>query len=308
MDAKRDKFYITAEFYLVFMTIIWGGTFIFIKLSLDSLSPSLFLILRFTIALGCALIFWKSDLSKVNRSTFGIGLLVGLVMFGGYYFQTAGLEYTTATQSGFITGAYVVIIPMLESIWTRRIPKFSILLAVVIVFIGIFLISIGDKGIDTQDFHFALQWGDILTLIGAFFFALYILLIDIVSKKYHEVSLILGQLTAASILAGILLGIDWFYDPSKVKMEFSNSAWFGIFYTGVIATIVPVWVQTRFQKAVTPTRAGLIFSLEPVFASLFAFFVVGELLGVIGLIGCSIVFVGVILTSIPHKKIRNHEN
>lgn len=312
MDQNFKNWRLRSELFLVLMTVVWGGTFIFIKLSLDTIPPNLFLAIRFGIALLFSLLLWGSSLREVKLHGLFIGMTVGVVMFLGYYFQTTGLETVSATQSGFITGTHVIITPIIESIWMRRLPPVRVLISVAVVFSGILLISFDSLEIDAsiwmsvlsldfwKDIGFQMPEGNILTLLGALSFSMYIVLIDRASRKWKETSLLIGQLTTAFLLASILALMNGNFDLGSFRPN--RQALFGIFYTGIIATILPVLIQTRYQKAVSPTRAGIIFSLEPVFASIFAFLVVGELLGKVGFIGCGFVFLGILLSILGKKK------
>lgn len=306
MIVSKKKFLISAEFFLVLMTIIWGGTFISIKMSLSEFSPFQFLLLRFFLALVVTLFLYFPKRKELHLTSVLHGLWVGVVLLSGYFFQTLGLENTTATKSGFITGAYVIFTPILESIIIRKIPSIRILISAGIVFIGIYLISIDPHHLEVIEesinevYWWFLSEGDFLTLIGAFCFALYIVVIDRASRLWNETSLMVGQMVSAFFITVFVYSIfnsnyDW------RGFNFSYSAWWGVVYTGIIATIVPTWVQTKYQKAVTPTKAGIIFSLEPVFASFFAYLIAGEVLGWIGFLGCALIFIGILLSLEPKQ-------
>lgn len=303
MIFRRDNWKLGAEFYLVLMTVIWGGTFISIKLALVEVSPFAFLFIRFSLALLVVGILYFPKRKEIHFPSLRNGLWVGLILFSGYFFQTTGLEGTSATKSGFITGAYVIFTPLLESILLRKIPPPKVLLSVLIVFTGIYLISSDPSHLDSYngseeesgDYGFFLSKGEALTLMGALGFALYIVVIDRVSRVMNESALMVGQMISAWV---VTLFLFLFLDTEFRFRDFSPgwNGWWGLLYTGIIATIVPTLVQTRFQKAVTPTKAGIIFSLEPVFASIFAFFAAGELLGWTGFLGCGFVFGGILLS------------
>jgi len=302
MNLSKSIFGIKAEFYLILMTVIWGGTFIFIKLSIESLHPSLFLTIRFGLALLGSILIWNASLKKIPIHSLRIGFLVGFIMFLGYASQTLGLEYTTATKSGFITGAYVILTPILESLWFRKVPQGKLMIAVLFVFMGLFLISFGTDNPYNWTFSDPVNLGDVITLLGALFFAIYILLIDRTTKHFNEQGLFFGQLTAAFLLSLIYFLIQSsLSNQSLVPSSWERIAIFGLVYTGILATIVPLLIQTRYQKAVSPTRAGIIFSLEPVFASIFAFTVAGESLATMGWLGCVCVFIGILISEINWK-------
>ncbi|MCC5813987.1 MAG: DMT family transporter [Leptospira sp.] len=306
MIFRRESWKFSAEFFLILMTVIWGGTFISIKLALEEVTPFLFLFIRFGLALSVTLLIYLPRRKEIHLQSVFHGLWVGCILFSGYYFQTTGMEGTSATKSGFITGAYVIFTPLLEAIILRKFPSIRVLASVVIVFIGIFLISSdplhteGMLSLDSEDrsssnTEFFLSKGEALTLMGALGFALYIVVIDRASRIWNESSLMVGQMISAFSIAFLLF---LFLEPDFSWKEFSPgwNGWWGLVYTGLIATIVPTLVQTRYQKAVTPTRAGIIFSLEPVFASIFAFLAIGETLGLPAFLGCGLIFLGILLS------------
>jgi drug/metabolite transporter (DMT)-like permease len=283
------------------MTVVWGGTFIFIKISLNSVDPILFIALRFGVALLGALLIWRSSLHEIPKDSYFVGLAAGSLVFLGFALQTIGLESTSATKSGFITSAYVVFIPIIESIWYRKFPSLVRIISVIVVFFGIFLISFGKNSLYDWKFEDPISWGDWITLFGAFIFALDIVIIDFTSRRWNEKGLLFGQISGSFFLSLISLSVHIFFFKKKILLDWSAIAFFSIFYTGIFATILPILIQTRFQKAVTPTRAGIIFSLEPVFASLFAFVIAGEVLQILGWIGCIVVMCGIFMSEIPWK-------
>jgi len=303
MIFHRGSWKFTAEFFLILMTIIWGGTFISIKLALDEISPYRFLFLRFGIAFLVTCIIYSPRRSEIHCKSVLHGLWVGIVLFSGYLFQTLGLKDTTATKSGFITGAYVIFTPFWEAIFLHKIPKKIILFAVAIVFAGIYLISMdtesslerGSLSMELSSGEFSFSKGEIFTLLGALCFALYIVVIDRASRFWNEPSLMVGQMGSSFLIAFLLL-LSFEFDTMLQSLGLGLYGLWGLLYTGFIATMIPTLVQTRYQKAVTPTRAGIIYSLEPVFASFFAYLAARETLGILGFLGCGLIFSGIILS------------
>ena len=170
---KMSSFYVdqmkkyTGEFALLFNTLIWGGTFALIKNAFSDISPLLFLGLRFTIAALIFLPFVYSSLKKTNKQTLIAGSILGFFYFAGFTAQSLGLNLTTATKSGFITGTFVVFIPILQLIIERRKPKWFNMLSVFLVLIGLIMLS--SKGENILDFIKQLgsdfNLGDLLNII-----------------------------------------------------------------------------------------------------------------------------------------------
>ncbi|TGL60423.1 DMT family transporter [Leptospira sarikeiensis] len=294
------------EAALIFCTLIWGGTFSATKLSLVSISSCLFIGIRFAIASFVFLIYIyfknrKEQVSypefKTNRSLYFLAFLLGFWMFMGFAFETIGLKYTTATKSGFLTGTLVVITPILQTIFLKRMPSSGNLLGVIVVMLGLFFLSAESRG-ENNEFVISLQTGDVLTLAGAFFFSLYIIYVDKASKSCPLDILLLSQTLVTSIFSFMLAFVlDWTeFEPLFIKMD--SKVMPALFYNGLISSVGTTFLQTKYQKGISPTRAGLIFSLEPVFSAILAYFTLEERLDSIGLIGCSLVLTGVLLAEL----------
>ncbi|MCW7489209.1 DMT family transporter [Leptospira meyeri] len=291
----------TPELFLVIAAILWGGTFVVIKLALDSVPPFLFLAVRFWLAGIITLFLYRKTLfSKENRRWDYIlpAFFVACSALLGYAFQTIGLVYTTATQSGFMTGAYVVFVPLLQIAIERRLPSVRTWVAVLIVVIGLFMISQNGKSYDEILGSMEFGFGDGLTLIGAFFFAIYIILIDIFSKKIPTQILVSFEILLIAIVSTTLFPVESIILNQKISVQFDLKFWIGIFYTSVFATIFTTQIQARYQKAVPPARAGLLYSLEPVFSFFLAYLVLGERLGTIGAIGSGLTLFGIVFSEL----------
>ena len=286
------------ESALLIVTLFWGATFVIVKESLGDISSMLFIAFRFTIA---GILFTPFIIKKHIKFTLSAvisGGLLGLLLFGGFATQTVGLKYTLATKSGFITGSSVVMIPIFQTIIEKRLPTKGAILGTAFVLVGILFLSSGGNSIFTfletlgNNFNF----GDFLTLICAVFFALYVVYLDIISKKYDFWLLIFMQIAVTGILsfvAAFLFGIS---NIEPLKVNFSNNLIFGLLYTSIFATLITTALQTKYQQLISPTKAGIIFSFEPLFAALFAFFVISEKISTLGLFGGLLIFVG-LLTS-----------
>ncbi len=291
------------EIALVSITIFWGVTFAIIKLALDDISPMFFISIRFTLAALILLPFlWKPLLSS-SFDTIKAGLFLGLLYFIGFATQTVGLYYTTATKSGFITGTFVIFIPILQMIIEKRAPSRGNIIGIVLVVIGLILLS--SKGITILDIISELgsnfNFGDFLTLICAFFYALYVVYIDILTKKFDYKPLIILQVLFTAAAGFVFTFLFSYTGIETLRYDFNQTVILVILYTAVFSSVLATALQTKYQKTVTPTKAGIIFSLEPIFAALFAFLIIDERLSSFGILGCIFIFTGVLVSELLDK-------
>jgi drug/metabolite transporter (DMT)-like permease len=290
----------TGEIALLFNTIIWGGTFALIKNAFTDISPLLFLGLRFSIAALIFLPFVYASLKKTNKQTLIAGSVLGFFYFTGFASQTLGLNLTTATKSGFITGTFVVFIPILQLIIEKRKPKWFNILSVFLVLIGLIMLS--SKGENAIDFMKQLgsdfNLGDLLTLLCALLFAFQVVYVDVFTKKYEYLPMVFVQLFITGIGGFILSFIFSVSALETVKFTFNTTVVTAVLYTAIFASIIATVIQLKFQKFVSPTKAGIIFSIEPIFAAVFAYFLLSEKISNFGLIGCVLIFIGLIVSEI----------
>ena len=288
------------EAALLFTTVIWGGTFAIIKSALGSISPMMFLTFRFSIATIIFLPFVFSRLKKLDRESIRQGLILGFLYFGGFASQTLGLNYTSATKSAFITGTFVIFTPIFQIVIEKKLPGKGNIIGILLVASGlIFLSSRGTNFLDIiHELGTNFNIGDYLTLVCAVFYSLYIVYLDIVSKKIDTLSLVFMQIavTAVGAIAGAMLfeasGIE------AVKFILNKDVIFAVIYTSILATILTTTLQTKFQKYTTPAKAGIIFSFEPIIASVVAFFLLSEKISNFGLAGCIFIFCGLLISEV----------
>ena len=290
----------TGEIALLFNTLIWGGTFALIKNAFNDISPLLFLGLRFGIAALIFLPFVYSSLKKTNKQTLIAGSILGFFYFAGFTAQSLGLNLTTATKSGFITGTFVIFIPILQLIIEKRKPKWFNLLSVFLVLIGLIMLS--SKGENAIDFIKQLgsdfNLGDLLTLLCAILFAFQVVYVDVFTKKYEYLPMVFVQLLITGIGGFIISFIFSISALETVKFTFNTTVIIAVLYTAIFASIIATVIQLKFQKFVSPTKAGIIFSIEPIFAAVFAYFLLSEKISNFGLIGCVLIFIGLIVSEI----------
>lgn len=249
---------------------------------------------RFGIAALLFLPISFQSLLKFDRRVVGRGLILGLLLFAGFAAQTVGLQYTTASKSGFITGMLVVFTPIFQLFIERRPPKVGNLIGVLFVFGGLYLLT------SPQGAEF--NRGDVLTLMCAVLFALYIVYLDIFTKEYDATQLTFLQMVVTIGLAcvGTLL---WEHPHFKLTLGLAMS----IGYLSILATLVTLSLQTRFQKETTPTRAAIIFSLEPVISAVLAYLIERENIGRLGVLGAAIIVAGLLISELSDCIFGNDE-
>ncbi|MDR3609010.1 MAG: DMT family transporter [Ignavibacteriaceae bacterium] len=290
----------TGESALLFTTVIWGGTFAIIKTALGSISPMMFISLRFSVAAILLLPFVFRKMKKLDLRSVKEGIILGLLYFGGFASQTIGLNYTTATKSAFITGTFVIFTPIFQIIIEKRPPSKGNILGIILVAGG--LIFLSSKGTNLAAIIHELgtnfNVGDYLTLICAVFYSLYIVYLDIVSKKIDYMPLTFMQIavTAAGGITGAIIFQATGLEISRFILN--KDVIFAVIYTSILATILTTTMQTKFQKYTTPAKAGIIFSFEPIFASIVAFFLLSEKISNFGLFGCIFIFFGLMISEV----------
>ena len=277
-----------AELALAFCTFLWGSTFVVVKNSLDRSSVFVFLAVRFSLAGLCMALFGWRVLRDLRREEIFAGVRLGFFMFGGYAFQTAGLQYTTASNSGFITGSSVVLVPLILALfWGKRLTLW-VYFGTIAAAGGLYFLTVPASGIA----H--LNRGDVLTFFAAASYAVHIILVGEYTREHSTAALSVLQVLACSGMAWVAaLGahaIRW----QTIRFESSRSLWLGVAVCAVFATAVAFSLQLWAQQYTTPSHAAILFTLEPVFAVATSYVLLGERLGVRSLIGAGLVLAGIL--------------
>jgi len=274
-----------AEGVLVALTMIWGSTFVVGKIVLENMSPLQMIAVRFVLSTAFFLAFFSRRIFPLDRRQLIRGGILGIFLFLGFVAQTVGLTFTSASKSAFITGMMVVFVPLLQVIIERRVPKVGNIAGVAFVSAGLwFLTSPSGSSFNT---------GDALTLLCAVLFAIYIVYIDVVAHDMSAMQLTFVQMATNAILA---LGATLAFDTLPTRLPAGTVV--AVLYLTVFATILTTFMQTRYQKETTPTRAAIIFTIEPVVAALSASTVLGEQIGLGGVVGGSLIIGGVLLSEL----------
>jgi len=212
------------------------------------------------------------------------GGLAGLVLFAGASLQQVGLLYTTAGKAGFITGLYVVIVPLLGMLW-KQWPGWGGSTGAAIAAVGLYFLSV------TEEFNLAP--GDAWELAGAFMWATHVLILGWLSPRVNVLKLACAQYAVCSCLSLLVAGY-----AETITAYGLREATIPILYGGVMSVGIAYTLQVVAQKVAPPTHAAIILSLEAVFAALAGWLILGEVLTTRGLVGCGLMLAGMIVAQI----------
>ena len=280
---------------LLLVTFFWGVTFPVVKFALQFSSPDTFLALRFLIASAVMGLFLRSGRKNLNRNTVLHGIMAGFLLFLGYYFQTVGLDYTSAAASGVITGVYVIILPVLSYVYlSSRISRVDIL-ASLIAFSGLILMSISSGTYGTT------LLGNLLTLICGIAYAFQIIYVSKHSSKLDSSAFTFYQLAFVTVFSALTIPIS----PGGIGTVNTDVVLAALF-TALVGSVFGYYVSTVALIYVDASAAGIIFVGEPIFAALSSVVLVHEVLSRVVIAGAILMVIAMFLTTVD-KYLREHK-
>lgn len=245
-----------APWALLAVSAMWGISFVWMKDILDQQDVYSFLVSRFLVAAAAMIAIRPKVLKQLNRDLIVKGMFVGSALGAGYIFQTLGLDRTTPAITGFITGLYVVITPLLAFIFLKEKLTPVIWGYVLLAVLGLAVLSIEGWSIGT---------GELLVLASAVFFALHIILLGSWSKNFDAYALTVVQLTSCAVVAAIPASFNGYQSPPDLQV------WLVVLFTAIFATAFAFVIQTWSQARISTTKVAVILTMEVVFAALFSF-------------------------------------
>ncbi|MGQ9631738.1 MAG: DMT family transporter [bacterium] len=263
---------------LVAVTAIWGWTFTVVRDAVSVYGVLGFLAIRFMVATGSLGIF---SARRLTPGTLAVGGGIGVVLAIGYLLQTLGLRYTTPTNSGLITGLFVVFAPIADRFLFGVHPNRAFLVSVGASLTGMVLLT----GRSPEE----LRIGDILTLGCAASFGVHIALLSRYAREHDAGALALAQMGSAAIL----FTIAWMLFEPLVWPQ--PMVWFAIFLTGIVASAAAFYIQTFVQQRLPAVRTAVILTMEPVFAAIFGYFLAGDRLSPIQILGALLILTALAL-------------
>ena len=266
---------------LIAVTAVWGVTFVQVKDAVAIYPLFAFLALRFAIASCTLAVPGGGRLKTLGRDGTIGAAIAGTLLGAGYALQTAGLERTSVSSTGFITGMYVVLTPLLALTLFRVRIGGRAWLGVGLATVGLALLS----GI-----HGSSALGDLLVLAGAAVYSLQIVLMERFAPRFDALAFTLVEMVAA--FAGLLVVA---VASGQLSVPHGWTVWGALLVTGVFASALAFLAQTWAQRRATATQTALAFSLEPVWAAFFGVTLAGDRLGAVGWLGCAVIMAGIVL-------------
>ena len=288
----RAKLYeYRADLLLLTVAIAWGVTFLMVQDAIESTPVYAFLFFRFTLASILMFFIAYKFLKETNIQTVLYGVILGLFLFFAFATQTFGLAHTKSSIVAFITGLNVICVPFLAYFIFKDKVRRNVFIASLIAVFGLYLLTMSGK--------LTLGTGEFLTLICAFLFALQIIFTGKFSKQVNVYLLVLYQLLTVSILS---LGFSLVLDDTTFGIEYDYTFYKAVFVTAIFATVYAFLIQTYMQQFTTATKTAIIFTMEPVSASIYGYFVGGEILTSIQIFGAALIIVATLVSELQFKR------
>lgn len=284
-----------ADLLMLLTALIWGTGFVAQTAGMDHIGPYLFSGLRFALGSLCLVPLILRNAKKarapeplLNRGMLRAGIIMGLALALGINLQQVGLLFTSVTNAGFITGLYVIVVPLLGLLLGHK-TGLGTWLGCLLAVVGMCLLSIGDN------FHVAS--GDWLQLIGAFVWGGHVVLVSLFASRHDPIRLAFLQFATCSVVS-LLLAV--LFEP--IALDAIIAAGPALLYGGIVAVGVGYTLQVVAQKHAIASHAAIILSLEAVFAAIAGAWILGEALQLRGYIGCGLMLAGMLLAQLWPKK------
>ncbi|KGR90491.1 multidrug transporter [Ureibacillus massiliensis 4400831 = CIP 108448 = CCUG 49529] len=278
-----------ANLLLVIVTMFWGMSYMFMVMGLETLEVFNTVALRSLIAFILAgLIFYKK-LMKLDKKIVLYGLIQGFFLVGAIGFPMIGVMTTPTANAGFLVSLTVVLVPIMTSIIDKKLPTRTVCIAIICTMIGIIILTFNSS--------LTLQIGDIFCLLTAFSYSIYIVLNGKFTKNVDSLAFGIYQMGFAAIISGCICLL--FETP---QIPSTSNSWIAVLGLGILCSAFGFIGQTVAQQYTTPTHTGLIFSLEPIFAAIFAIIFLGESITIQLIIGGLFIFGGNIIAQLEHFK------
>ncbi len=268
---------------LIVVTAIWGSTFIVVQNAVSQMPVMDFLGIRFTIAAVVMIALRPTCLRGMTRQGLLRSVVLGVVLGLGFITQTYGLQHTSAAVSGFITGMFVVLTPIISWAFLKRKPGSSIWFSVAIATIGLGLLSLRGWSMGT---------GELLTLLCALFFSLHIVGLGEWAARHNAYGLAFLQITVVAVISMVAA------TPDGITLPPNATVWGAVILTAVFASAMGFLIQTWAQALISPTRAAVTMTMEPVFAGFFAVIIGGDHLTARIIIGAAFVLIAMFITNL----------
>ncbi|WP_422656895.1 DMT family transporter [Paenibacillus sp. EC2-1] len=274
-----------ADLLIFFVTICWGSSYLFMKMGLGTLGEFNLVALRFGLAFIVAAALFHRRLRHLNRKTFYYAMLLGLLLFLVFTAITFGLKTTSTSNAGFLVSLTVVFVPLISSFIYKKKIENKIFISILLALVGIAFLTI------KLPFTFAI--GDFLCMAAACFYAIHILVVGSAAQKVDTLNLGILQLGFAGVY-GLIFSII-FETP---VFPSTTDGWVAILALSLVCSALGFIIQVVAQKYTSPTKTGLIFSMEPVFAAMFGYWFADEIMDSNALIGAALVLLSIVVATV----------
>jgi drug/metabolite transporter (DMT)-like permease len=268
-----------AEIGLGVAGIIWGANFVLVKLAMEHMPALYYLGLRFAVGAVLLAPFSVSRLRRLNRRGWLIGIGIGVLLFAGFVLQTVGLRSTSPGLSGFLTSLYVIFVPLMLGLFTGRWPSAMLAVGVVVVAAGLAVLSLYG--------NLAFGWGEIFTLLATIFWALHILGVGYASTRISAIALVQLQFMVCTVLG---LTCSFIFERPVFFPGWAATG--AVLWTGIMGGLVAYMLMALGQRYTPPTLAGILMSLEAVFALIVSVIWGYDSLTIRAVVGFVLVFAG----------------
>jgi len=289
--TKTKLYEYRADLLLLSVAIAWGITFLMVQEAINSTPVYSFLFFRFGLASILMFFIAYKYLNEINKKTVLDGILLGSILFSAFATQTFGLAYTKSSIVAFITGLNVICVPFLAYFIFKDYVRRNVFFASLVAVLGLYLLTMSGK--------LTLGFGEFLTLICAFLFALHIIFTGKYSKEVNVYLLVLVQLLTVTLLS---LVFSLSLDITTFDLNYDYTFFKAVIVTAVFATVYAFLIQTYMQQFTTATKTAIIFTMEPVSASIYAYFVGGEILTSIQISGAVLIIVATLIAELQFRK------
>ncbi|MBY0121984.1 DMT family transporter [Bacillus sp. S/N-304-OC-R1] len=278
-----------ADVMMVLVTICWGSSYLFMKMGLGTISEFNLIALRFGIAFLLAAALFFRRLKFVDWKTIKYAMLLGFILFLVFVTLTYGLRTTATSNAGFLVSLTVIFVPLLSSLFMKSTIKIRLKISIFMALIGIAFLTI--------QLPFHISSGDLLCVMTAVFYALHIMIVGHAAHKVDSINLGIIQLGFAGLFGFIFSLI--FEDPT---FPATKSSWIAILMLSIVCSALGFVIQTVAQKYTSPTKTGLIFSLEPVSAASFGYVFAHEIMSGKEIFGALLVLFSVFFVTVRGEK------
>lgn len=292
----KSKIYeLRADLLLLSVAIAWGVTFLMVQDAINSTPVYAFLFFRFALASILMFFIAYKFLKQTNKKTILYGVILGVFLFSAFATQTFGLLYTKSSIVAFITGLNVICVPFLGYLLFKEHISKKVFMATIVAVIGLYLLTMSGS--------LTIEIGEFLTLICAILFALQIIFTGKFSKEVNVFLLVLFQLITVTILS---LVFSLTLDNVTFDLNYDYTFFKAIIITAVFATVYAFLIQTYMQQFTTASKTAIIFAMEPVSASIYAFLAAGEVLSLVQITGAVLIILATLIAEIKFKKRIKH--